>query len=189
VNASVSVDAETASSLAKTAVTSGAASTLISGMKPKLGPNGVSVQVDPKAATQAMKTMHGAGATTTLMSGMSINATQSNSSSGDEPKPTGGLKLSDMIQMNNVKAKTSKYPASSSSGNSILGGLPAAPPRLFTKPRGSPGLPPPLEKQHSEPKKHLVKAVSDFEAVESGDLAIATGDLITVTAIGTMKLI
>ena len=69
----VSLDPAAASSLAKTAYTSGAAKTIIQGSKPTFGPGGVSVKVDPEAAKKAAMTMHNAGATGEIVGGLRVN--------------------------------------------------------------------------------------------------------------------
>ena len=71
----VSVDSKVAANVAKTAVTSGAASQLAAGTKVKIGADGqASYEVDPKAAQQAASTLHSSGATKELAAGTTVSS-------------------------------------------------------------------------------------------------------------------
>lgn len=71
----VSLDPKIAANVAKTAYSSGAASQLAKGTKPKIGPDGkLGFAVDPKAAQAAAGTMYKSGAAAELASGMTISS-------------------------------------------------------------------------------------------------------------------
>jgi hypothetical protein len=88
------------------------------------------------------------------------------------------------------------------SGISVLADLPPPPPRVFTKPKVPPGLPPPIESLKAPvnagvsnassiapappsrkplvPSKKVVIATQPFEAQEANDLSFNTGDRLLI---------
>lgn len=74
---------------------------------------------------------------------------------------------------------TVQYQPAPATGPSILADLPAPPPRVFTKKKEPPGLPPPIESLRSQ--KQIVVAIADFEPQEQNDLTLRRGDRITIT--------
>ncbi|KAJ3314093.1 hypothetical protein HDV04_001124 [Boothiomyces sp. JEL0838] len=197
----VSVDSAVAASVAQKAVTSGAAFQLAKGIKPKMGADGnVSFTVDPKSAAQAAKTMHNTGATKELIGGMQVKADV-----GGNQIPISGKSLQYDTPPKQPKQPVQPKPE----GRSILEGLPAPPPRVFTKPKVPPGMPPPLNQTnllasnpshgpppaYSEtpppplPKRQFVKVVKDFNGMEEGDLAIRVGEEVAIISSGKLNLI